>query len=150
MATSDRRAPQASIVILNYNGERYLRPCLDSVFRSDLREFEVIVVDNASTDRSLQVLDPYLPHIRFIQNHRNLLSTRGLNPGIQAAIAPIVVLLDTDTEVRPDWLRNLLAPIQTDPTVAITGSKLLYPDGTIQHAGGYTTCLLYTSPSPRD
>ena len=131
--------PHASIVVLNYNGERYLGPCLRSVLASDYPSFEVIVVDNASTDRSLELLAPYGSRVRLIQNPRNLLSTRGLNPGIRAARAPIVVLLDSDTEVRPSWLGELIRPIQLDPEVAITGSKLLYPDGVhIQHAGGFT------------
>jgi GT2 family glycosyltransferase len=141
MATTEvgDRAPHASIVVLNYNGERYLGPCLSSVFASDYPSFEVIVVDNASTDRSLDLLASYGDRIRLIRNPRNLLSTRGLNPGIRAAQAPIVVLLDTDTEVRPTWLGELIRPIRTEPDVAITGSKLLYPDGIhIQHAGGFT------------
>ncbi len=130
--------PHARVVVLNYNGERYLGPCLSSIFSSDYPSFEVIVVDNASTDRSLDLLAPYRDRVRLIRNRRNLLSTRGLNPGIRATRAPIVVLLDTDTEVRTDWLRELIRPIQTDPEVAITGSKLLYPDGVhLQHAGGF-------------
>ncbi len=131
--------PHASVVVLNYNGERYLGPCLGSIFASDYPSFEVIVVDNASTDRSLDLIAPYKDRVRLLRNQRNLLSTRGLNPGIRAARAPIIVLLDTDTEVRTNWLRELILPIRTDPLVAITGSKLLYPDGIhLQHAGGFT------------
>jgi GT2 family glycosyltransferase len=128
----------ASVIVLNYNGEKYLDPCLQSLLNSDLKSFEVIVVDNASTDRSIEVLSPYSGAIRLIRNSRNLLSTRGLNSGIRAALSPIIVLLDLDTEVRPDWLRELIRPIQADPFVGVTGSKLLYSDGArLQHAGGF-------------
>lgn len=138
MATTKVEPPHASVVVLNHNGERYLGTCLRSLFDSDYPSFEVVVVDNASTDGSLKSLAFYRNRIRLIRNRRNLLSTRGLNRGIRVARAPIIVLLDTDTEVRSDWLRELIRPLQTDPAVAVTGSRLLYPGGTIlQHGGGY-------------
>lgn len=127
--------PLVSIIILNYNGREYLGPCIRDVLRSSYDVFEVIVVDNASTDGSLDLLSDF-PAVRVVRNSRNLLSSAGLNRGIQVARGDIVVLLDQDTSVRSDWLEELLRPLIKDPAVAITGSKLLYRDGLVQHAGG--------------
>jgi len=138
MAINNGGLPHASVIVLNHNGERFLGPCLASLLASDYPAFEVIVVDNASTDGSLAALTPFASRIRLIRNRRNLLSSRGLNRGIRAARAPLAVMLDTDTEVRRDWLRELIRPLQADPTVAVTGSRLLYPGGTVlQHGGGF-------------
>lgn len=131
--------PLVTIIVLTYNSSRYVEPCLRSVMALPARpSHEVIVVDNASTDDTVARLAPWRDRLHLVQNGRNLLSTKGLNPGIRASRGAIVVLLDVDTEVSPAWLAELCRPIQDDPTVAITGSKLLYPDGKIQHAGGGT------------
>ncbi len=132
--------PLASVVILNHNGLSFLGPCLESLMASRSICFEVIVVDNASTDGSLALCDQFGDRVRVVKNRRNILSSRGLNRGIACSHAPFVVFLDTDTEVRQDWLKELIKPLLEDEGVAITGSKLLLSDGVrLQHAGGYST-----------
>jgi O-antigen biosynthesis protein len=135
-AESSAARPFASLIILNFNGRDHYRNCLDSVLASDFHDYEIVLVDQASTDGSREeIIETYGDRIRPVCNEQNLLSSGGLNSGIAQARGEIIVLLDLDTIVRPDWLRELLAPLQ-DPTVAVTGSKLLFPDGTVQHAGG--------------
>lgn len=127
----------ASVVLINYNCRAFIRRCLESLLASDYPWFEVILVDNGSTDDSLSLIADLAGRLTIIRNPRNDLSSGGLNHGIRQARGEVIVLLDLDTEVRPDWLRKLLDPLALDPRIAVTGCKLLYPDGeTIQHAGG--------------
>ncbi|MEM4724494.1 MAG: glycosyltransferase family 2 protein [Candidatus Hadarchaeum sp.] len=125
---------KASVIVLAWNGMDYLEPCLNAVFAQDYPDFEVIVVDNGSTDGSADFVAERFPQARLIRNERNLGYAAGNNVGLRAATGDVLVLLNQDTEVRPGWLRALVEALD-DPTVGIVGCKLLYPDGTIQHAG---------------
>lgn len=135
--------PWASIIILNYNGRRFLNDCVRSVLTSDYPFYEIIVVDNASTDDSvIEFEKAFLPahsdKIAIVKNPANWLSTKGLNVGIRAVRGEIIVLLDNDTSVRADWLSRLVQPLIDDPGVGVTGSKLLFGDQChVQHAGGW-------------
>ncbi len=126
---------KASIIILSWNGMSYLGPCLDAVLAQDYPDFEVIVVDNGSADGSADFVATRYPQVRLIRNARNLGFAAGSNIGLRAAAGEVLVLLNQDTEVCPGWLAALVTALQ-DPTIGIVGCKLLYPNGTIQHAGG--------------
>ena len=129
--------PWVSIVILNYNGGSYIEKCIESVLESDYPSFEVIVVDNASDDGSMELTLPYKDKIATIINPKNYFFAKGCNQGIKIARGEIIVLLNIDTKVRSNWLSELVKPLIEEPDVAITGSKLLYGDEIhIQHAGG--------------
>lgn len=136
-ALATKQLPLASVIILNYNGRDYITNCLAAVLRSDYPNLEILFVDNASTDDSLRHIEPFGERVRLIRNPANYLSSKGLNAGIRAAEGDFIVLLDLDTQVRPDWLSCLVQPLMDNPSVGLTGSKLLYPDGRIQHAGGW-------------
>lgn len=124
-----------SIVVLVWNGERFVEPCLSAVLAQDYEDKEVIVVDNASTDGSVDLIRSGFPGLRLILNEVNLGYATGNNVGIAATTGDVVVLLNQDTEVRPDWLAAIAETFR-DPTVGVVGCKALYPDGrTIQHAG---------------
>jgi len=127
---------KASVIILAWNGMGYLEACLNAVLAQDYPDFEVIVVDNDSTDGSADFVAAQYPQVRLIRNERNLGFAAGNNIGLRAADGDVLVLLNQDTEARPGWLAALVEAVQ-DPTVGIVGCKLLYPDGTIQHAGGF-------------
>lgn len=127
----------ATVVLICFNGRKFIRPCLEALLANDYPWFDVVLVDNGSTDDSIELVAHLAPRLTIIRNPRNDLSSKGLNHGLRVARGEVVVMLDLDTEVRPDWLRRLLVPMALDPGIAVTGSKLLYPDGvTIQHAGG--------------
>jgi len=124
-----------TIIILAWNGEKYLQACLEAVLSQAYSAFEVIVVDNASTDTSVSIVQSFLPRVRLIQNETNLGYAGGNNVGLQAAKGDILVLLNQDTVVQPGWLTAIVDTL-ADETIGIVGCKGLYPDGkTIQHAG---------------
>jgi GT2 family glycosyltransferase len=129
---------RASVIILSWNGETYLPDCLNAVMAQSHAPHEVILVDNASTDGSVELVAANFPQVRIICNDENLGFAGGMNVGLKEATGDIAVLLNQDTVVREDWLAELVKAMETDKHVGIAGCKILYPDGqTIQHAGGY-------------
>ena len=126
----------ASVIVLSWNGMEFLEDCLDAVLSQDYADLEIIVVDNGSSDGSADFVQARYPDVRLIRNQRNLGFSAGNNVGLRAARGDVLVLLNQDTVVQPGWL-GALAQTFEDPTVGIAGCKALYPDGTIQHAGGF-------------
>ena len=102
-----------SVLIVNYNGEGYLEAALDSLRMQTFRNFEVIVVDNASTDGSADDLRADgLPAFRLLAQDTNLGFAAGSNVGVKAAAAPWVAMLNPDAEAKPDWLEQVLDGIR--------------------------------------
>lgn len=125
------RAPFVSVIILNYNGKRYLPACLDALRASSYPEdcFEVIVSDNGSTDGSLELLQTQYPWVRVLANGRNLGFASGNNVAINAARGQYVVLLNNDTAPAQTWLENLVNVAESDPRVGmVTGRLQLFYD----------------------
>lgn len=117
-----------SVIIPNHNGRRFLPPCLEALSRSDLPpgvELEVIVVDNGSTDGSPELLASY-GWVRSLIFPKGLGFARANNQARAVARGEVVCFLNNDTTVEPGWLRRPLEVLAGDPTVAATGSKLLY------------------------
>lgn len=125
-----------SVIIPVHNQLAYTRQCLESVFATDkgVRR-EVIVIDNASTDGTFSYLRRQSGRLKAIRNTTNLGFARACNQGARAATGQFLCFLNNDTVCRPGWLAALLAAMRTDPRIGVAGSKLLYPDGTVQHAG---------------
>jgi GT2 family glycosyltransferase len=129
---------KTSVLILSWNGETYLPDCLNVVMAQSHAPHEVILVDNASTDGSVELVAANFPQVKIICNDENLGFAGGMNVGLKEATGDIAVLLNQDTVVREDWLAELVKAMETDKHIGIAGCKILYPDGqTIQHAGGY-------------
>lgn len=129
--------PFVSVILLNYNGKRFLKPCLDSVLADSYTPKEILLVDNASTDGSMNLAWAYQDRITIVQNPKNYGFPKGCNQGIEVARGDVIVLLNVDTVVRGGWLEKLMQPLANDPSIAMTGSKLLFPDSNlIQFAGG--------------
>ena len=129
--------PFFSIIIVSLNGGPVIARALNHVLASDYEDFEVIVVDNGSTDDLAQVVRTQFPRVRLIQSPVNLGFAGGNNLGLRAVQGDILVLLNDDTEVRPGWLSAWARVAARNPRWGILGCKLLYPDGqTVQHAGG--------------
>src|SRR5882724_8317734 len=128
-------APLVSIVIPVFDRWDYTARCLRAL-AANTRDVahEVIVIDNASSDETVRAL-PRVSGIRTQRNTENLGFARASNQGAALAAGQYLLFLNNDTEPHPGWAAAMVAEVERDPAVAIVGSKLLYPDGTIQHAG---------------
>jgi GT2 family glycosyltransferase len=117
--------PLVSIIIPNWNGKRFLEECLHSIEKQTFCGFEVIFVDNGSTDGSAEWVEERYGHwVRIIRNRENLGFAEGNNVGIRVARGMYIVLLNNDTVVEPDWLEELIKPVEGDSTVGMCASKV--------------------------
>lgn len=123
--------PNVSVVIVNFNGREHLEACLPSIealnFPKD--KLEVIIVDNASTDGSLQWLRSDYPKVKVIANKSNVGFAAAVNIGARQAWGDYVALLNNDAKVDPDWLLYLVAPLIRHQNVACSASRILTWDG---------------------
>lgn len=128
-------APEVSIVIPLFNRVDMTERCLRQLARTvDPAVVELVVVDNGSSDGSAETVAQLWPSATIVRNAVNQGFARGCNQGVAAARGERVVLVNNDTEASTGWLEALLAPLD-EPDVAIVAPKLLFPDGTLQHAG---------------
>jgi len=97
-----------SIVILNYNAGQLLDECIQSIYKTEKVDFEIILVDNASTDKSYKVYVQKFPDVKLIENEKNLGYCEGNNVGIRVTKGEFVVVLNPDTVVNPNWLYELI------------------------------------------
>jgi GT2 family glycosyltransferase len=121
-------SPKVSVVILNWNGRRYLEDCLTSLQAQTFTDFEIILVDNGSTDGSVEWVAECFPQVRVIRNETNVGFAAGNNQAISASQAEFVATLNNDTRVEPDWLAVLIAAAEEEPTVGMCASKMLFAD----------------------
>jgi GT2 family glycosyltransferase len=117
--------PRVSLVIPTRNGSHHLLECLPSVARQTLQPYETIVVDNASTDGTPELLRSQFPWVKLIQLGGNYGFAHAVNRGIEATVGELVALLNDDTEIDPDWLRELVGGIESDPHIGSVASKMV-------------------------
>ena len=131
-----------SIVIPNYNGKHFLENCLKAVFSQTIENMEVIVVDNGSTDGSQEYLNTY-PGVRVLKMDKNYGFCGAVNAGIKEAASEYVILLNNDTEVEPDFAKELLTAIKADDRIFSCSSKMVqYHDrARMDDAGDYYCAL---------
>jgi GT2 family glycosyltransferase len=135
-AAQDAAAFDCSIVMPLFNRAELTEQCLVKLAEvTEGASFEMILVDNGSTDGTAAFLAKLGGDVQVIRNAENLGFAAACNQGARAARGRHLVFLNNDTIPLAGWLAPLLAELDADPTVAVVGSKLLYPDETIQHAG---------------
>jgi len=129
--------PLVSIIIPVYNARNVIEDCLNSVFNINYKNFEVIIVDDCSNDKSADFIQKNYPQVKVLTTKRNCGFAGSVNLGIKNSCGDIVALLNMDTIVDKGWL-NSMANVLTDyVSIGLVGSKILFPDKkTIQHAGG--------------
>jgi len=120
--------PGVSVVIANQNGKEYLARCLPSLMAQSFQDFEVIVVDNGSSDDSAAFLQENFPAVRLLQNDENRGFAGANNQGIATAWGKYIATLNNDTEVDPDWLRSLVAAADLHPDIGAFASLVLLDD----------------------
>jgi GT2 family glycosyltransferase/glycosyltransferase involved in cell wall biosynthesis len=129
-------APRASVIVPVYNHFHHTRTCLAALAAcGDTTPFEIIVVDDGSSDET-QARLASLEGLRYHRNAENLGFIGACNAGALRARGEHLVFLNNDTAVQPGWLDALLATFRDHADVGLAGSKLVYPDGRLQEAGG--------------
>lgn len=123
-----------SVIIVNWNTKEELRACLRSIHEGDGVRVEIIVVDNASEDSSVEMLKNEFPGVRVIENEANYGFARAANIGIRASSGRYVLLLNPDTEVQPLAFPALVRFGDENPGIGIVGPKILNPNGTLQYS----------------
>ena len=136
----------ASVAIINYNGRRYLEELLGSLELQTRRPLETLLVDNASRDGSAAYVEREFPWVRVLPQTRNLGFSRAANLAAETARGTWLALLNTDLRLEPDWLAELVAVGEADPTVAAVSSKLRLYDRPhrLNGVGGCMNRLGYT------
>ncbi len=128
MDSNKNSSPTVAIVIPNWNGKHYLEACLTTLFAQDFTDFEVYVVDNASTDDSVSLVKGKFPQVHLIENTANVGLCIANNQGILATQAELVMMLNNDTEVEPACLGHLVRAIEADPEIGMAASKMMLTD----------------------
>ena len=121
-------APLASIIIPNWNGIHHLPGCLDALRAQTYNHTEVILVDNGSTDGSQAFVTETYPEVRLLALERNLGLTGGNNTGFEAARGEILISLNNDTEVHPQFVEALVNALEEHPEAGMSAAKMLLFD----------------------
>lgn len=118
--------PEVSVVIVNYNGKKFLNDCLLSLENQTCPNFEVIFVDNASTDGSVGYVKEKFPSVRIIENPENYGFAKGNNIGIKAAQGDFIATLNNDTKICPGWMEEMMSAMNSRGNVGMCASKMLF------------------------
>lgn len=124
--------PVLSIVIVTWNGWDDLQRCLASLVQGGATSYEVIIVDNASSEDIPARVERHFPDARLIRNLSNTGHSHGVNQGIAAALGQFVLVLDSDTEIGQDAFAKLLSFMATRPDVGIVAPSTFNSDGSVQ------------------
>ncbi len=131
------RHPLVSVIIPNFNGMAHLPTCLASLRAQSYAPFETIVVDNGSTDESVEFIRREFSDVRIVSLARDGVFVVAVNAGIRAARGAIVVLLNNDTEAEPTWLSELVCALCGEPRAGMAASKLrLFDQRDTLHSAG--------------
>jgi GT2 family glycosyltransferase len=130
--------PDVSIIIPVFNKWKFTCGCLVSLYENigEVPSCEVIVVDNASTDETSLIINQKFKNIRYFKNQKNLGFVGGCNFGAKQARGRYLVFLNNDTLIKKGWLDNLYKTFLKNNNIGLVGSKLIYPNETLQEAGG--------------
>ena len=130
--------PKIAVVILNWNGRKFLQEFLPSVEKTTYANMELVIADNGSTDDSLDFISQQYPKIRVIRMSKNLGFAKGYNEALKQVEADYYVLLNSDVEVAPGWLEPMARLLESDPSIAACQPKILsfHTRDLFEYAGG--------------
>lgn len=118
--------PLVSIVIVNWNAKDYIKQCVDSLLSQTYTNFEIIIVDNASTDSSVDIIKQNYPQITLIENKSNLGFAHGNNIGIQKSNGSLIALFNPDAVAENNWLKKLVSVVDNSDNVGGAVGKIYY------------------------
>lgn len=125
--------PHVSVVVVNLNGRHHLQPCFQSLMEQDYPadQLELILIDNASTDGSLELMAERFPRVKVVRNATNSGFAPAVNQGVALAHGRYVALINNDTRLNPNWISAMVATIEVgrEHNVACVGSQILDWEG---------------------
>lgn len=133
--------PKVSIVILNWNGKKFLSDCLQSLRRVTYKPLEIIIVDNNSSDGSVDYVKRFFPEVKIFAKKENAGFAKGNNFGWKKATGEYVLFLNNDTVATPNFLAVLLSDLRNDPTIGCMQPEMrvLNKKELMDEAGAYLT-----------
>ncbi|MGO5051961.1 glycosyltransferase family 2 protein [Lachnospiraceae bacterium LCP25S3_G4] len=134
---------KVTIIIPNYNGKHFMKPCLESLHKQTYKDFKILIVDNASTDGSITYLTEDYPSLEVIALNKNYGFSKAVNVGIKHSDTPFVILLNNDTTVDKNYIREMVQLIESDKRIFSVSSKMIqmYHPELIDSAGDLYTLL---------
>ena len=145
-------SPKVSIIIVNYNGKELLQKCLDSLLKVNYDNFEIILVDNNSTDGSVEFITKNYPSLIIIKLDSNKGFAEPNNVAAKISKGKYLLFLNNDTVVTPNFIFEMVKVMETDKKIAICQSLLLKPDGSVDSSGDFIDHLgvVYNSKTEID
>ena len=133
----NHKTPTVSIIIPIYNQINYTIDCLIGLHKNISKKysFEIIIINDQSTDNSVDVLYERFSGITIITNEKNLGFVLSCNKGASVGVGNYLCFLNNDTFIQPNWLETLVDKIESDHSIGLVGSMLIYPNGALQEAG---------------
>ena len=116
---------KATVVIPNYNGLQFIKTCLDSLREQKEKDFETLIIDNASEDGSFEYIRDFYPAVRLVQLKKNYGFSAAVNKGISMSKTKYVILLNNDTEADPDFVGELIKAIDQSDDIFSVSSKMI-------------------------
>jgi len=135
------QTPLVSVIIVNYNGKTHLEKCLKSLMKINYKNYEIILVDNNSTDQSIEFVKNTYPSITIIKLNDNYGFAEPNNIGAKNAKGEFLLFLNNDTEVNPNFIGEMVKVLEQDPKIAICQSLLLKPNGEVDSSGDFVDTL---------
>jgi GT2 family glycosyltransferase len=135
--------PKVSVIVLSYNSKQNVLDCIRSITTSDFKDYELLLVDNASSDDTVQEVSRIFPTVRIVKSGVNLGRTGGYNLGIRHACGSLILFLDQDTEISPRMLSELVTIMNSDEGIGGCGPKIYYfnDPSRLWSAGSYVAML---------
>ena len=145
-------SPKVSIIIVNYNGKELLQKCLDSLLKVNYDNFEIILVDNNSTDGTVEFITKNYPSLIIIKLDSNKGFAEPNNVAAKISKGKYLLFLNNDTVVTPNFIFEMVKVMETDKKIAICQSLLLKPDGSVDSSGDFIDHLgvVYNSKTKID
>ncbi len=153
---ADSFVKKVSIIILNYNGKRLLEHFLWSVKKLNYPNFEVVILDNGSTDDSVEFLTKYFPEFIVFKSQKNLGFSEGCNVAVQHASGDYLLFVANDMELDSNFINELIEVMESDPTIGVCTGKTLKIDSAnkrtnlIDNLGGDVDVLGFASPRAKN
>lgn len=121
-----------SVLIINFNSWGYFDACVKSILASKYHDLEFVVIDNASIDGSQENIKKHYPNINAVYNEKNVGHVKAINQGLELCKGELILLLDSDTEIKKEAVRDMIFFMEKQPDVWLMAPRTLNDDGSIQ------------------